>query len=110
MSTTGEPLVPGSGDPRRAGGSGAARLRNYFLTGLVIAAPVGITLWIIWWFVSWVDNRIRPLIPARYSPETYLPFPLPGFGLVVALLALTLLGFLAANIVGRQLVSAGESL
>jgi uncharacterized membrane protein len=111
MSTTGEPLDPASGDPRRgAGGGGGARLRTYFLTGLVIAAPVGITLWIIWWFVSWVDNWIKPLIPARYSPETYLPFPLPGFGLVVALFALTLLGFLTANIVGRQLVSAGESL
>jgi len=87
-----------------------ARLRNYFLTGLVIAAPVGITLWIIWTFVSWVDSRIKPLIPARYSPETYLPFPLPGFGLVVALFALTLLGFLTANLVGRRLITAGETL
>jgi uncharacterized membrane protein len=109
MSTSGEPFDPVPNDPRRSAG-GPARLRNYFLTGLVIAAPVGITLWIIWTFVSWVDSRIKPLIPARYSPETYLPFPLPGFGLVVALFALTLLGFLTANLVGRRLVTAGEAL
>jgi uncharacterized membrane protein len=87
-----------------------SRLRNYFLTGLVIAAPVGITIWIIWTFIAWVDGHIKPLIPARYSPETYLPFPLPGFGLIVALVAITLLGFLAANLVGRRLVDAGDRL
>jgi uncharacterized membrane protein len=108
MSTSGEPFDPVPSDPRRSGAP--ARLRNYFLTGLVIAAPVGITLWIIWTFVSWVDSRIKPLIPARYSPETYLPFPLPGFGLVVALFALTLLGFFTANLVGRRLITAGETL
>jgi uncharacterized membrane protein len=108
MSMTGEPFDPV--DLSRRGGGGAARLRTYFLTGLVIAAPVGITLWIIWTFVSWVDSKIKPLIPARYSPETYLPFPLPGFGLVVALFAITLLGFLTANLVGRRMVSAGERL
>jgi uncharacterized membrane protein len=85
-----------------------SRLRNYFLTGLVIAAPVGITIWIIWTFIAWVDGHIKPLIPARYSPETYLHVPLPGFGLIVALFALTLLGFLAANFVGRRLVEAGD--
>jgi uncharacterized membrane protein len=109
MTMTGEPLDPVPADVSRRSGW-AARARNYFLTGLVIAAPVGITLWIIWTFVSWVDSRIKPLIPARYSPETYLSFPLPGFGLVVALVALTLLGFLTANLVGRRMVSAGERL
>jgi uncharacterized membrane protein len=109
MTMAGDPLDPVPTDLTRRSG-GAARLRNYFLTGLVIAAPVGITAWIIWTFVSWVDSRIKPLIPARYSPETYLSFPLPGFGLVVALVALTLLGFLTANLVGRRMVNAGERL
>ena len=72
------------------------------------AAPLFLTVYIIWTFVSWVDNRIKPLIPARYSPETYLPFPVPGFGLVVALVFMTLLGFLTANLVGRRLVALGE--
>jgi uncharacterized membrane protein len=87
-----------------------SRLRNYFLTGLVVAGPVAVTLWIIWWFVTWVDNLVRPIIPAPYLPETYLPFTIPGFGLIIAFFALTMLGFLTANFVGTRLVGFGDSL
>ena len=62
-----------------------SRMRNYFLTGLVVAGPVAVTLWLIWWFVTWVDNLVRPLIPVAYRPETYLPVNIPGFGLIIAL-------------------------
>jgi uncharacterized membrane protein len=92
-----------------AGKSGfVSRLRNYFLTGLVVAGPVAVTAWLIWWFVTWVDNLVRPLIPIAYRPETYLPIALPGFGLIIAFVALTLLGFLTANLVGSSVVSFGE--
>ena len=87
-----------------------ARFRNYFLTGLVVAGPVAITLYLTWWFVNWVDNLVRPFVPASYRPETYLPFGLPGSGLVVAVIALTLLGFLTHNLIGRTLVDLGEKL
>lgn len=87
-----------------------ARLRNYFLTGLVVAGPLAITTWLIWAFVTWVDDAVRPLIPELYRPETYLPWKIPGSGLVVALFALTLLGFLTANLVGRSLVQLGDHL
>ena len=87
-----------------------ARFRNYFLTGLVVAGPVAITLYLTWWFVNWVDNLVRPFVPTVYRPETYLPFGLPGSGLVVAVVALTLLGFLTANLIGRTLVDLGERL
>src|SRR5580704_5352215 len=87
-----------------------SRIRNYFLTGLIVAGPVAVTLWLIWWFVTWVDNLVRPLIPVDYRPETYLPIHVPGFGLIIALVALTLLGFFAANLVGRKLVELGERL
>src|ERR1700758_4929444 len=86
------------------------RLRNYFLTGLVVAGPVAITLYLTWWFVTWVDGLVRPFVPSAYRPETYLPFGLPGSGLVVAVVALTLLGFLTANLIGRTLVDLGERL
>jgi uncharacterized membrane protein len=86
------------------------RIRTYFLTGLVVAGPVAVTLWLVWYFVTWVDNLVRPLIPADYRPETYLPVNVPGFGLIIAFVALTLLGFLAANLIGRKLVDFGESL
>jgi uncharacterized membrane protein len=84
------------------------RFRNYFLTGLVVAGPVAITLYLTWWFVTWVDGLVRPFVPIAYRPETYLPFGLPGSGLIVAVVALTLLGFLTANLIGRSLVDLGE--
>ncbi len=87
-----------------------ARFRNYFLTGLIVTGPVAITLYLIWWFVTWVDGLVRPFVPVAYRPETYLPFGLPGSGLVVAVFALTFLGFLTANLIGRTLVDLGERL
>jgi uncharacterized membrane protein len=69
-----------------------------------------VTLWLIWWFVTWVDNLVRPLIPVAYRPETYLPVNIPGLGLIIVFVALTLLGFLTANLIGRKLVDFGESL
>ena len=88
----------------------AGRIRNYFLTGLVVAGPLAVTAWLIWSIVNWVDDLVRPLIPPVYRPETYLPWPIPGTGLVLAVIVLTLLGFLTANLVGRTLVGWGEDL
>jgi uncharacterized membrane protein len=85
-----------------------ARLRNYFLTGLVVVGPVTITIYIAWWFINQVDAWVKPLVPARYNPETYLPFAIPGFGVLFVLLALTLIGALTANLLGRTMVSYGE--
>jgi uncharacterized membrane protein len=87
-----------------------ARFRNYFLTGLIVAGPIAITFYLTWWFVTWVDGLVRPFVPIAYRPETYLPFGLPGSGLIVAVIALTLLGFLTANLIGRTLVDLGERL
>jgi uncharacterized membrane protein len=85
-----------------------ARLRTYFLTGILITAPIAITVAIAIWFIDFVDSSITPLIPARYNPETYLPFSVPGLGLVVLVIFLTVVGFLTANFIGRQLVRFGE--
>ncbi|MGX1496904.1 putative membrane protein [Labrenzia sp. MBR-25] len=86
------------------------RLRNYFLTGLVIAGPIGITLWLTWTFIKWVDGWVKPFVPKLYNPDTYLPFPIPGFGLIVAVFVLTMVGFLAANFLGRSFISVGEKI
>jgi uncharacterized membrane protein len=87
-----------------------SRIRNYFLTGLILVGPVYITLNLTWWFINWVDELVRPLIPIAYRPETYLPIKLPGTGLIIAFVALTMLGFLTANLVGRKLVEFGENI
>lgn len=97
-------------EPPRRRSRARVRLRNYFLTGIVVAAPVGITIYLTWTFVHWVDSRVKPLIPTVYNPDTYLPFSVPGVGLLFAILMLTLLGFLTANLVGRTIVSYGENL
>ena len=85
------------------------RFRNYFLTGLIVTGPIAITFYLVWWFVTWVDGLVRPFVPVDYRPETYLPFGVPGSGLIVAVVALTLLGFLTANLIGRTLVDVGET-
>jgi hypothetical protein len=85
-----------------------SRIRNYFLTGLILVGPLYITISLTWWFINWVDDIVRPIVPVAYRPETYLPFQLPGLGLIVVFATLTLLGFLTANLVGRKLVEFGE--
>jgi uncharacterized membrane protein len=103
-----------------------ARVRNYFLTGLVVAGPVAITVWLTWSFITYVDDLVRPFVPVDYRPETYLaylaseipwlglhlhlPGKIPGTGLIIVFVTLTLLGFLTANLVGRTLVDLGERL
>ena len=108
VSNPGDPLtvdVPKAVSPHT---SVAGRLRNYFLTGLVVAGPLAITVWLIWSLITWVDGFVTPIIPPAYRPESYLPWPIPGTGLIIAIVALTLLGFLTANLVGRTLVGWGE--
>ena len=86
------------------------RLRNYFLTGLIIVGPISITVYIVWGFINFVDAWVKPFIPAAYNPETYLPFALPGAGLIFAILGIIFIGALTANLFGRTLVSYGETL
>jgi len=84
------------------------RIRNYFLTGLILVGPLYITIGLTWWFINWVDDLVRPFIPAAYRPESYLPFQIPGLGVIIVFVTLTLLGFLTANLVGRKLVEFSD--
>ena len=87
-----------------------ARLRNYFLTGFIICAPLAITVYLSWAVIQWVDSWVKPYLPNIYNPDEYLPFALPGFGLIVAFIGLTLVGFLTANLIGRSIISFGENM
>ncbi len=88
----------------------AQRLRSWFFTGLVVFGPLGLTVYFAWWLVSLIDNWVRPLAPASLWPDTYLPIHVAGFGVVIGAVGITFLGFLAANIAGRTLLSAGEAM
>lgn len=99
--------------PRRAarpfkGDSLLTTLRNYFLAGVVVATPIAVTLWLVITVVRFFDRTIKPLVPAVYNPESYLPFAIPGLGLVFAVIFLTMLGAFAANILGRTAIGWGE--
>jgi uncharacterized membrane protein len=92
----------------RAGLGG--RLRAYFLAGILITAPVSITFYLAYLFISFVDARVTPLIPMRFNPETYLPFALPGLGLFVVVIGLTFIGAVTAGFFGRMVVRFYEGL
>ena len=68
------------------------------------------TAYIAWWVIDTIDNWVRPWLPRSLWPDGYLPFHVPGFGVVIAFVGLTLLGFLTANFIGRSLVRFGEAM
>lgn len=88
----------------------AARLRNYFIAGILVTAPIGLTVYLVWVFVGIVDGWVTPLIPPRYNPATYLPFGIPGFGLIVAIIGLILIGALTSNLLGRLFLRLSDRL
>ncbi|MBC8270129.1 MAG: DUF502 domain-containing protein [Rhodospirillaceae bacterium] len=88
----------------------SARLRAYFLAGVLITAPISITFYLAMLFINFVDSKVTPLIPVRYNPETYLPFATPGLGLVIVFIVLSLIGAVTAGIVGRLYLRTSERL
>ncbi len=115
--------------PRRPGL--IARLRSNFLTGLIVIAPIGLTLWLIWTLVGWVDSWVWPFVPGAYQPEALLnawlrpdavPFvdgkPNPdwikvnvrGVGVIIFLMFTVLVGWMAKGFLGRSFLRWGESI
>jgi uncharacterized membrane protein len=89
-------------------GSGLfARLRANLLAGLLVASPISLTVYIVWGTISFVDSTIAGLFPPSWGLAAHV---VPGFGVVVALVGLTLVGALTANLAGRLVLRASESL
>ncbi len=86
------------------------RTRSNFLTGLVIVAPVSLTIWVIWSGISFIDSRVVPLVPDVYNPATYLGKNIAGFGVIIFLLFTALVGALTKGLAGRQFIKFGEGL
>jgi len=87
-----------------------AGLRANFLTGLVVIAPIGLTIWLIWAVIGWVDGFVLPFVPNRFKPEQYIGINLRGVGVVFFLVFTVLIGWLAKGLIGRSLLRWGESL
>ena len=86
------------------------RIRAYFLTGILITAPLLITIYLAWGFIGFVDAKVTPLLPDKYNPETYLPFALPGLGLIILILVLTIIGAITAGFFGKLWIRITEQL
>ncbi len=90
------------------------RLRTYFFAGVLVTMPLAVTFLVAWWFIGVVDDYIVPLIPDGWNPDHYLKetvgleIGLPGLGLIVLVVAITLIGALTAGFLGRMIVTIGE--
>lgn len=85
-----------------------ARLRSSFLTGLVVIAPVAMTLWLIWTTMGWIDSVVLPLVPSQIQPEKYIGINLRGVGLIIFLIFTVLVGWIAKGLIGRSLIGFAE--
>ena len=109
-----EPFQTPPPAPRRQ--SFFSGLRNSFLTGVVVIAPVGLTVWLIWSVIGWVDGVVLPFVPSRYQPENILntflgldiQLQLRGLGVVFFLIFTTFVGWLAKGLLGRSLIRSAE--
>ncbi len=107
--TVGEAPPPRRAETRRPGRIGlGARLRAYLLAGIIVTAPISITILIVWKIVGYVDAWSAAIIPAYYNPSTYLPFSVPGLGFIIMIGLLILIGWFTAGMVGRTIMRAGE--
>ena len=87
-----------------------AWLRGSFLTGLVVIAPIGLTLWLIWTVAGWVDSWVLPFVPVWLRPDQYVGLNVRGIGVLVFLIFTILIGWMAKGIIGKSLIRWSESL
>jgi uncharacterized membrane protein len=83
-------------------------LRGYFIAGILVTAPIAITLYLTWAFLMFVDTNVARLIPPEYNPNYYLPFSVPGLGVVAAFVFFVVAGWFAKNFFGRLTIRASE--
>ena len=77
-----------------------ARLRNYFITGIVVLVPIGITLYLTKFFISISSN----LIPKEINPNSYLPFSIPGLEIILSIIFITIIGGLSLSFIGKKIL------
>lgn len=83
------------------------RLKNYFISGILVSTPILLTIYLVLWLVNAVDNIVRPLVPESITLE-YGYFP--GYGLISTVIAVTLFGAFVRGFLGRYLVRMGEAI
>ena len=86
-----------------------AKLRAYFFTGILVTAPVAMTFYVAYKIILWVDTGVSKLLPPqlRSSYDT-LPFTIPGLGIIVLVVVMTLVGMFAAGFIGKFFIRLGD--
>lgn len=105
MTTPFDELTPNNKKKRHPILSG---LRASFLTGLIVIAPIGLTAWLIWTVVGWIDGWVLPLVPSNLRPEQYIGINLRGVGVIIFLVFTVLVGWMAKGLIGRSLIRWAE--
>ena len=85
---------------KRRGISILGRLRNYFIAGIVVLVPIGITLYLTRFFIS-ISSK---LIPNELNPNSYLPFAIPGLEILLAIIFITIVGSLSLSFIGKKIL------
>ena len=85
---------------KRRGISIIGRLRNYFIAGIVVLVPIGITLYLTRFFIS-ISSK---LIPNELNPNSYLPFAIPGLEILLAIIFITIIGSLSLSFIGKKIL------
>jgi uncharacterized membrane protein len=85
-------------------------LRANFLTGLVVVAPVALTIYLIWTVIGWIDSWVLPFVPYHYRPDQYIGINLRGAGVIIFLVFTIIVGWVAKGLIGRSLIHWGENL
>ena len=87
-----------------------SKIRSWFFTGILVMTPLILTIYVVWAFITFVDNLVVPLVPIEYRPSYYLPFSIPGLGLIIVFLFTTFVGILATGLFGRTLIRLWENI
>jgi len=99
-------------------------MRNNFIAGLVVIAPIGLTLWLIWTVVGWVDSFVWPFVPDAYQPEelvnrimgrstadgNWITVNVRGIGVVIFLIFTMIVGWIGKGLIGRSFLKFGENI
>ncbi|WP_108044043.1 DUF502 domain-containing protein [Neisseria cinerea] len=96
-------------EPAAEGGKTAKALKKYLITGILVWLPIAVTVWVISYIVSASDQLVN-LLPRQWRPQYVLGFNIPGLGVIVAIAVLFVTGLFAANVLGRQILAAWDSL
>ena len=86
------------------------KIRSWFITGILVLTPIILTVYVAWAFITFVDNLVVPIVPNGYRPSNYLPFSIPGLGLIIVFTFTTLVGSLASGLFGRTLIRIWENI